>query len=388
MKLPIYRYIFGFYRVTAEDRDFTRLQNLIFTERIVAYLQKDRSFLIPRSQKTRLLQAGKAAHLSLTVSELLGLPRLLQRYRHRIGIPIGVLLGVAVLVWGTHTVWRVEVSGSSRLSQSVEENLSALGFGVGSRIPQENYDEIIAAYRLAHPEVAWMGIYTEGTTARVRIIEKESHAEEDSLSNTPSHLVADCDALIVRMEIKEGTAVTRIGDVVKKGEVLALGYMKGAHADRIFAAKGAVIGRVSETITVEIPYVQTEKVETDRRKTQISLIFLKKRINFFKKNNKNAEDYVIIEKKNLFTLPGGIVLPFGFCYTEAICYEEKDVEPAREEIERQGMEQLNAEIKKTVGDGELLFRRVWSEEKDGAYVLHATVDYTRNIAASMPFTVN
>lgn len=389
MRLPLYRRMFGYYRVSVSERDVTRLQSLIYTEHFVAYAAGKGAFFIPVKEQSRFLEAATQRRITVSISGLLGFPQLLVAHRHRIGIPIGILLSVLLIFFGTNTVWRVEVTGNEHESaESIVANLRDVGFGVGSETGAADYEDVIAAYRLAHSEIAWMGIYTEGTTAYVRVIESLTGEAADGYGDTPSHLVAGCDGIILRVDTECGTPVVEAGDVIKKGDALVLGWMKGAYNDRILTAKGSVTARVSETFCVEIPYVQSVKTETGRKKLEISLNFFEKRINFFKKTNKNDLDYVIIEKNRPFYLFGGLALPFGFFVKEAVTYTESEIRLDTESAALLADEELCSQIRQAVGEGEVLFRRTWSEEKDGAYVLYATVEYTKNIAVSVPFTVN
>ncbi len=386
--LPFYVRIFGYYRVSAGEKYKTRLQNLLFQLGINAYPDGAYGFYIKKQEKARLCEGAKRERLSLSVSELLGLSRRLSKARYRVGVPLGILLAVILFACASSVVWRVEVSGNENLSSEViAEGLSTLGFGVGARTNAKSYDDIIASYRLSHPEIAWMGIYTKGTTAYVRVIErKASEGEEES--SLPSHLVASCDALVVRLGIEHGTPAVKIGSVVKKGDVLALGLVSGAHYDTVLSAEGEVIGRVSEEICVEIPYQQTEKIEKKREILALDLIFFKKPINIFKKTSKTSSDYVIIERKEELSLKSGLALPIGYTVREAIFYEDRARVLDKEDAIFEGTELLAQRIRLAVGEGELLSRRIRVEEKEDACVLRATIEYTKNIAERLPFTVS
>ena len=291
-----------------------------------------------------------------------------------------LLLGVFVLLWGSNTVWRLEISGNEQvLAEKIETDLLELGFGVGSRTKGVNYDSLIASYRLFHPEIAWMGIYVQGTTAYVRVIENERR-EDKIESLLPSHLVASEDAVIESCEISHGTSVVKKGNVVKKGEVLVLGIASGASYDRIMAAEGNIIGRVSKTVSVEIPCTVTEKKEVFRAPVSITLNFFQKKLNIFKKTNKNALDYVIIERKETLCLWKGLPLPLGYTVQEAVYYTEEEVERQASALLLDGMDAIEAQIRNEVGDGELLSKKIYVQEKNGALVIGATIEYTKNIA--------
>lgn len=386
MSVPFYRRIFGYYRVTVSEGAVTQLKNLIFAEHITAYPDTERSCFIPRKDKKRLLTAAQRAHVSLSFSGLLGAPAVLYRGRFRVGFPLGVIIASLILGLGSNTVWCVEVSGNESVSAAeIENGLRVLGYGVGSSTRTEEYDALIAAFRLSHPEIAWMGIYTHGTTAYVRVIETKSSETPPSATPPPSHLVAESDAVIMRMEVDHGTSAVKAGEVVKAGDVLVLGWLKGAHNDRILAAEGRVIGRVRKTFSAEVPYTQAQKTEIDRRKTKISFIFFEKRINIFKKNYKNGSDYVIMERNRSFSFPGGRKLPFGFAVTEEVLYREEACAIDKETACLMGKDSIESQIRQALGDGELLYRRVWIEETQDACVVCATVEYTKNIAVRQPF---
>ncbi len=384
-KPPILLRIFGYYRIKTDVKYLTRLQNLFFALGVIAYPDGENGFYIKAREKQKVLERAKKERLSISIGPLLGLFHRVRVHRYRIGMPVGVALAVLILFFGTSSVWHLEISGNQKLSSSeITEALSALGFGVGARTNRENYDDIITAYRLEHPEVAWMGIYTNGTTAHIRIIENTLRDDPPEVSGASS-LVATDDAVILRLDVAHGTAVVKPGSVVKKGDALVLGHIPGAHYDALLSAEGKVFGRVSEKISVEIPYLQSEKIEKNKKTLGLDLFFFEKIINIFKKTSKSPEDYVIIERKEVLTI-GERTLPFGFLIREAVYYEELERSLSRSEAISDGEALLEQKIRSAVGDGELLWRHVQIEEKEDACILHATIEYTKNIAEQQPFT--
>ena len=384
MRIPLYHRVLGYYPVKAAPTAKTRIKNLIYTEHIVSYEDED-CFYIPRRQLTLLLSAAKKDRLTLSVGALLGLPCFLKKHRSRLGIPLGVFLACFILVYGSSRVWRVEIMGNQMVSDEIiEQNLAELGFGVGSPTKIDNVQEYAVAYRLAHSDIAWMGIYTEGTTAYVKVLENVVK-EEEHTEKAPAHLVASADALIVRTEVLHGTTVVKRGEVVKRGDALVLGWIKGAHNDTFLRAEGSVIGEITEVVTVEIPYRQEEKIEKTREKSQITLNFFEKHINIFKKTTQNASDYAIIERKERLSLANGLLLPVSYTVFETVFYEtrERILTPA-EAIEA-GREQLSQQVKERVEEGTLLDCEIKVEEGENGCVLRARIRYTKNIALPQPF---
>ena len=65
---------------------------------------------------------------------------------------------------------------------------------------------------------------------------------------------------------------------------------------------------------------------------------------------------------------------------EAVYYTEEEVERQASALLLDGMDAIEAQIRNEVGDGELLSKKIYVQEKNGALVIGATIEYTKNIA--------
>ena len=165
------------------------------------------------------------------------------------------------------------------------------------------------------------------------------------------------------------------------------GSRRGAYEDALYAAEGKIIGRVREVFSVTLSQTYTEKVEIGRKMLSFGLNFFKKEINILKRTSKNASDYVIIKRKERLSLPGGLLLPFGYTVCEAVFYETRECEYSRADATREGMDLLEQRIRTATKDGEMLSQSFEVREENGSLVLYATVEYTQNIAKRLPFSV-
>ena len=78
-----------------------------------------------------------------------GLPKLIRRYRKRIGIPLGILLFFVMLTASGSVIWQIDVIGCEKLdSDTVISRLRELGCGVGTYVPSVDFDELHASYLL------------------------------------------------------------------------------------------------------------------------------------------------------------------------------------------------------------------------------------------------
>ena len=107
-KPPFFFSVFGYYRIKADRKYKTRLQNLFFLFGITAYSDGEDGFFIRARDRVVLLDAAKKDRLSISVSPLLGLPHRVFLNRCRIGVPIGILMAILLLfVSYTNSIIRI-----------------------------------------------------------------------------------------------------------------------------------------------------------------------------------------------------------------------------------------------------------------------------------------
>ncbi len=388
MRLPIHDKIFGYYRITVESKDRTRLINLFLKHKIISYPQGEYIWLVAAKDKKRLSREAAALGIQLYISPLGGLPGYVLRYQSRWGIPLGIFLVCLILLFaGTH-VWQVDIQGNENVSDAViEENLRKLGFGVGSSTKRTDLALLSDAYRAAFHDVSYMSIYIEGTVAHVKVMETETKEDNKDKQSIPSHLVSACDAVIHGLDVSHGKPLVKIGQVVKAGEILVSGFVEGAHADFLLSAEGRIMGAVTEEIFIKIPLSKTKETVQKREIAQISINFFGKTRNIFTNTGKMGTSYGTIVKENALYLPSGKSLPISFVMKEAVFYQSEKVTLSFAEALRLANADLKTLLAAKVGEGELLAKSVSVEEKEGTLFLACTVRYTKNIAVPSPITV-
>ena len=152
-----------------------------------------------------------------------------------------------------------------------------MGVSVGSFLPRMDFEAICNEYRLSHPEIAWMGMYREGTVLRVKILETASYEEEEKPPY--ANIVAAADGVITDIAVSRGTAVVKKGQTVKKGDLLVSGVLIGNGQETLLSAEAVVMGQREEEISVFIPYLQTQSVEGETVLEEILINFFGKTIN-------------------------------------------------------------------------------------------------------------
>lgn len=345
-------------------------------------------FTVPLSERKNILTACRVRKIKVKIEGRYGLPVILLGLTKRWGILAGALLSVALFFLAQNVVWRVEILGNERLdTASVISSLAENGLSVGSWIPSLNADSVEQRVMIRNDGISWMSVNIIGTVARVEI--RESIDTEYEKKNTrPANLVSSFDAQIVGTEIYTGFRCVDEGDFVRRGEILASGiYESNKSPIRYTRASGVVWGRVSHTIEVEIPLIQSQKVPTGEKITKKTLNFFGNSIKLFLNYRNLPTSCDIINYVYIFNPFSLGELPISISVDEYCPYEMRDVTISEEMAIEQAYEVLAKRIAEELPDAQVLKKAVHGEIVDGKYILVCHLTAICNIARQVEFEV-
>jgi similar to stage IV sporulation protein len=211
-------------------------------------------------------------------------------------------------------------------------------------------------------------------------MEREENTEIVDLSS-PSNLIASMDGQIAAMEITGGVNKVKVGEIVKKGDLLASGVIDSkALGYRLVRARGTVLARTTLTYKAEIPLEISEKVYTGKARTYRSIKFFSKIINFFRKSNISEESCDRIETERRLFLFGKIKLPVFLIETTYTEYEIQTRTRTEEEALQRAKRQLLLESENDLADAEILARHTETYLDGAAFILTEQVECIIDIA--------
>jgi len=272
-------FFLGYEELSCEEKDRAALLNLCFREQI-AYRDprslEDGSLSLTVSAygANRLVSLCRREGIALKRHALGGLPYLAKRYCKRAGLIVGCLLALFLLLVSERYVWDIRVSGNTSMSrEEVVKELERCGFGVGTYIPDVDTTVLENRVLIASDQISWIALSLDGTVARVQVIERtERPPKEDS--SRPANLIATADGQIETVELLRGNCVVRVGQAVRKGELLVSGVYDTANGGyRFTRAAGRILARTERTVCVEIPLEDTKKVPVEEKYREISVNF-------------------------------------------------------------------------------------------------------------------
>lgn len=344
-------YMTGFLNITVEGFFVERFINSCFSNNIFLWnLKREKStYLKVRiSQKDfkKIRKIARNTKCKVKIEEKKGLPILLNRYRKR-KVFLYALVIIAIFIFiSTRFIWNIEVVGANNINaDEIVSLLKEEGIDIGKRKGKLDLEKIINRVRLERDDISWIGIDVKGTNLIVNINEADKAPEVIDKSE-PCNIVADRDGVISKMVVQNGTARVKVGDTVKKGDLLVEGVMEGkytgerkVHAEAdIFAnifyekeKKGSLIGQI--------------ETKTGNEEKKIEIIFNKIKINFNKglSKFKKYDTIKTIKKVRFFS---NYYLPIEIAKITNFEIEEKAVEYTVEEL----VQKLKSELKQSLDE--------------------------------------
>lgn len=255
------------------------------------------------------------------------------------------MISILILLILSNTIFSIEVVHNDEeirtllISELEEFNIKKY-YGKKSYKELQNIkEEILEKYK---DKIEWLEIETHGTKYVVRVEERILNKDESNYIKR--NIVAKKDAVLVKIEAKNGEIIKTKNSFVKKGETVISGniYLYDNIKDSIMA-EGKIYGEVWYKATVEYPLVYKEETYTGKTKKVFSINFLNKDFSFFDFNKfkyKNIED--ISKIKHLF-LP----ISFGFekQYEKKVINENLTKDEAIEKAIKKATEKIESNLK-------------------------------------------
>ena len=192
-----------------------------------------------------------------------GLYRLRGLWRRKVLI-LGMACTLLLTWWASQRIWFVDVQGCERMDEAVlRQALREQGLCPGRkvrRMPLSDVADIVAAQ---YEELAFLEIHVDGVFLRVRA--REALAEGERLDLTePCDVVSTRDGIVTKISAYGGRAQVRVGDRVKKGQLLIAGHVTARDGSLTYTthAYGEVLAAVLYKAQVEAPQTQVEWAET------------------------------------------------------------------------------------------------------------------------------
>lgn len=220
IKILLY-YVFGYVNISVEGYFIERFINICISKKILLWnlKRKKSSFLfvnIGMKDFKKIKQIAKTTKCRVKIEKKKGLPFILHRYKKR-KIFVISLITILLMIFGiSNFVWNIEVIGNETINASeIISSVNESGLRIGMFKSNINTKEIINNLRLQRDDIAWVGIHIKGTNVTIEIVEADKKPEIVD-ENEYCNIISDKEGIITKINVQNGTALTKVGDIVKK----------------------------------------------------------------------------------------------------------------------------------------------------------------------------
>lgn len=322
-----------------------------------------------------LLKLRRQARAKIKISQKIGLPFILHRYRKRAGLLLGAVIFLVVLKVLSMFIWTVEVSGNSSVSKkeilSVCKKIGVFEGAYSSKINSKNSADKIL---LNLDRLAWCSVNIEGSVVTVNVTETKNL--QDKNKEMPSNIVAKEDGIIKKIDVVSGNTVVSVGDVVAKGDLLVSGIYENMSSTVFRESKGSIKAEIKKTFTAQADFTVTENKPTGKilNHTELNALGFKIPLYFLKAKGdyieeKNYKRFEISNKK----------LPFSIRRTKYVFTEKVKVNRSEETLKKLLCEDIQKQIKK-YGDKNYKIKDQKYTISDNSITLEQTVVLVCDIA--------
>ncbi len=377
--------LFGYRRLTVEEADAPKTVSILLRSGISATITEKHIFLIKESDVPKVVSSLKD-FVEYNLSKPLGLMGFIKNNSKRYGILAALFLSAVLCFLSYNTVFDIRISGNESLSaEDVIEALDASGFSVGDLWSKCNKSEIEARLLSSSSNIAWININRRGNVAYIDIVEKKIYSDKE-LPYKYSNIVAECDCVIEDINVKSGYAAVKIGDTVKRGDVLISGIPPTENGD-FCLAMGEVVGRVNERLEVVAEREIEEKINIREKYMGFKIKIFKIFINIFKIYRNSHSECGIIEREKQLNVYGDKI-PISIVRTYSVEYELKKRLLSESELVSKASDEMALKMQNVLKDAELLRAKTSGAFYETGYKMTTEIIYLSSVGIQAPFEIS
>ena len=256
----------------------------------------------------------------------------LAQLRKRPVLVICCLIILLLALYLPTRIFFVRVEGNQAVSAfRIAEEAEHCGIRFGASRRSVRSEKVKNSLLGAIPQLQWAGVNTYGCVAVISVKER-TQAQVIPEKTGISSVVADRDGVVKECTVVAGNPLCKVGQAVRKGQVLISGYTDCGLHIRAQRARGEVYADTIRHLDMVLPEKTMEKGSVSWQKTQYSFLVGKKLINLSKDSGISGAGCDKITKIHFLTLPGGFQLPCAIVVTTVSEYKTV---PFSEEADRE-----------------------------------------------------
>ena len=260
-----------------------------------------------------------------------GMPFVLQKTKKHKGFLIGIFLCIGLVYAMSLFIWDITLEGNDSYTEDIIFHyLKEINVEPGVRKAKLDCQEIEASIRKKYPDIGWVSAEIKGTKLNLKIVETNMPVPYET-SAEPVHLVASHDGIIYSIITRQGTALVKKGDQVKKGDILVSGIIDIILDNSEIIKKEPVVADADVLLETryqykkKIPVAYKKHAYTGRKKMVYSITVLNRTLKLQNplKNLHSSKKYDIMATEKNLKLTHSFVLPIALTTTIYKEYKEE-----------------------------------------------------------------
>ena len=220
---------------------------------------------VSRRDRQAVVRAAERSGMEIERETEFGLFYTLERYKTRIGVPVGLVLAVLLLNLLSSMLWSVEVKGLHTVNEEdFMRFLADADVEEGTFLLRLDCNEIEEMIERFSPYIMRATVNLVGCRMYIDVQERELPQEIDGMDRY-CNVVAAKDGVVLKADILAGEGNVKAGDVLQKGDLIAAGVVELKNGGvRYLEAKANVIAETesvfSAAVALPAPVRRPEKI--------------------------------------------------------------------------------------------------------------------------------
>lgn len=320
----------------------------------------------------------------LSVIRHCGLPVLSRKYKSRLGLLIGLIIGSLVCAVMSGYIWTVEIACPDCINEyEIRQELRELGFYEGCRYDYDRISGIEDEMMIRDGRISWLSINVAGCSAVVDISPK-TKIDSDRSKKTKtlvSNMLSDCDGTVTRISVRSGQAAVRVGDGIRKGSLLVSGIAELPDGSNVlYDSDGEVYAKTEQTLSLFLPKSTASSEVCGQEAVRRSISFFGLTIPLSLTTEPKDGHFTVSDPREFYLC--GHIIPIGLDEEHFIPYKRKDILLSKEDAKK--LLDVRADLYTSFLNGQdkttvLSQKRSFSENEDG-YTIKVRYELERNAA--------
>ena len=369
----LFNYILGYVNIKIEGFYIERFINICKSKGILLWnMKREKSSILYANISINdfkiLKNISKTSSCNIKLTKKMGLPFIFNKYKKRKIFFILLIFVLIVLLISSNYIWNIEIIGDNRIDKNeIIEELKNNGLSIGVAKSKLDTKSVINDIRMKREDIAWIGIDIKGTNAIVEIVESEKKPDivkTDEYCN----IISEKSGIITRINVSNGTAKVKVGDIVKEGDILVEGKLEGKYTEPIYVHAAADIEiKTWYSIRKNFEYKQVIEQKTGNTETKYSIKINNLQINFYKVLSK-FENYDTISENKKLSLFSNFYLPIEIIKQENYEKKYEAVQYSKDELKKKSINELEEELNKQINEEKNILNRYVNIKENNEFI--------------------